>query len=85
MQRLQMAIKMPDAISTERDEIDESEWSDIQNEILRHWIDIALYRLEEGNVLEADFTKRIAIISDLLNQVLSNRSRTHHKCTRAFT
>ena len=34
MQRLQMAIKMPDAISTERDDIDESEWADIQNEIL---------------------------------------------------
>jgi uncharacterized protein (TIGR00255 family) len=71
IQRLQMAIKMPDAISTERNEIDESEWSDIQNEILKALDRIALYRLEEGNVLEADFTKRITIISDLLNQVLA--------------
>ena len=70
MQLLQMAIKMPDAISTERDEIDETEWEDIQNEILKALDNIALYRLEEGNVLEADFTKRIAIISDLLDQVL---------------
>jgi uncharacterized protein (TIGR00255 family) len=70
MQRLQMAIKMPDAISTERDEIDETEWSEIQNEILKAIDHIALYRLEEGKVLEADFAKRIAIISSLLNQVL---------------
>ena len=71
MQLLQMAIKMPDAISTERDEIDETEWTDIQNEILKALDNISLYRLEEGNVLEADFTKRIAIISDLLDQVLT--------------
>ena len=71
MQRLQMAIKMPDAISTERDDIDESEWADIQNEIHNALENILLYRLEEGRVLEADFTKRITIISDLLNQVLA--------------
>ena len=71
MQRLQMAIKMPDAISTERDDIDESEWDDIQNEIHNALENILLYRLEEGRVLEADFTKRITIISDLLNQVLA--------------
>ena len=71
MQHLQMAIKMPDAISTERDDIDESEWDDIQNEIHNALENILLYRLEEGRVLEADFTKRITIISDLLNQVLA--------------
>ena len=71
VQLLQMAIKMPDAVSTERDEIDETEWADIQNEILKALDNISLYRLEEGNVLEADFTKRIAIISDLLDQVLT--------------
>ena len=48
MQRLQMAIKMPDAISTERDDIDESEWADIQNEIHNALENIVLYRLEEG-------------------------------------
>ena len=71
MQRLQMAIKMPDAISTERDEINETEWSDIEREIQKALENIAQYRLEEGNVLEADFRKRIAVISDLLEQVLA--------------
>ena len=71
MQHLQMAIKMPDAISTERDEIDETEWSDIEREIQKALENITQYRLEEGNVLEADFRKRIAVISDLLEQVLA--------------
>jgi uncharacterized protein (TIGR00255 family) len=70
MDFLQMAIKMPDAISTEREDIDESEWADIQNEILNALENIRAYRLEEGNVLELDFTKRITIISNLLEQVL---------------
>jgi uncharacterized protein (TIGR00255 family) len=70
MDFLQMAIKMPDAISTEREDIDESEWADIQNEILNALENIRVYRMEEGNVLELDFTKRISIISNLLEQVL---------------
>jgi uncharacterized protein (TIGR00255 family) len=67
---LKMAVKMPDAISTERDDIDENEWASILNEIHTALEKIELYRLEEGKVLEADFSNRIAIISDLLEQVL---------------
>ena len=70
MDFLQIAIKMPDAISTEREDIDESEWADIQNEILNALENIRVYRMEEGNVLELDFTKRISLISNLLEQVL---------------
>ena len=70
MELLKMAVKMPDAISTERDDIDENEWASIQNEIHTALEKIELYRLEEGKVLEADFSNRIAIISDLLEQVL---------------
>ena len=33
IQFLQMAIKMPDALSTERDDIDETEWVKIEKEI----------------------------------------------------
>ena len=70
MELLKMAVKMPDAISTKRDDIDENEWASIQNEIHTALEKIELYRLEEGKVLEADFSNRIAIISDLLEQVL---------------
>ena len=64
MQFLQMAIKMPDALSTERDDIDEIEWDDIQKEILKALENISHYRLEE------DFAKRVGIISNLLEKVL---------------
>lgn len=70
MQFLQMAIKMPEALSTERNDIDESEWGDIQKGIRNALDSISHYRLEEGKVLEADFTKRIGIISKLLGEVL---------------
>jgi uncharacterized protein (TIGR00255 family) len=70
MELLKMAVKMPDAISTERDDIDENEWASILNEIHTALEKIELYRLEEGKVLEADFSNRIAIISNLLEQVL---------------
>ena len=70
MQFLQMAIKMPEALSTERNDIDESEWGDIQKGICNALDSISHYRLEEGKVLEADFTKRVGIISKLLDEVL---------------
>ena len=70
MQFLQMAIKMPDAISTERDDVDENEWDNIYIEIRKAIENISQYRLEEGIVLEADFKKRIGIINNLLEEVL---------------
>ena len=70
MQFLQMAIKMPDAISTERDDVDENEWDNIYIEIRKAIENISQYRLEEGIVLEADFKKRIGIINNLLEEVI---------------
>ena len=70
MQFLQMAIRMPDAISTERDDVDENEWDNIYIEIRKAIENISQYRLEEGIVLEADFKKRIGIINNLLKEVL---------------
>jgi uncharacterized protein (TIGR00255 family) len=70
IQFLQMAIKMPDALSTERNDIDETEWVKIEKEIQKALEKISVYRAEEGKVLEADFTKRIGMISNLLEQLL---------------
>ena len=67
---LKMAIRLPDAVTTERDEIDEDEWKLIQTEIdsaLKHLID---YRLHEGKSLEADFLDRIKNINELLKKVI---------------
>ena len=70
IQFLQMAIKMPDAMSTERDDINECEWDNIYREICKAIENISHYRLEEGKVLEVDFKKRVGIINNLLEKVL---------------
>ena len=68
---LKMAIKMPDALNTERDEIDETEWESIQTEINSTLDKIQAYRLEEGKALENDFVLRISNIENLLKQVIA--------------
>ncbi|MFD2543075.1 YicC/YloC family endoribonuclease [Lacinutrix gracilariae] len=67
---LKMAVRFPDALNTERDEIDENEWNTILDEIKVALSRIDTYRLDEGKVLEADFKNRIASIADLLEQVI---------------
>lgn len=67
---LKMAVRMPDAITTERDEIDENEWNAIQSEIDTALENIKAYRKDEGETLKQDFENRIAILRDLLNQVI---------------
>ncbi|WP_412987172.1 YicC/YloC family endoribonuclease [Pontimicrobium sp. IMCC45349] len=67
---LKMAVRMPDALSTDRDEIDKEEWKAIENEIASALQKINTYRSEEGLALETDFKKRIANIDALLNDVI---------------
>jgi uncharacterized protein (TIGR00255 family) len=68
---LKMAVRFPDALNTVREEIDENEWHIIQNEINTAVEDLSSHRLDEGKVLEQDFNKRVAIIDDLLEQVIA--------------
>ena len=67
---LKMAIRLPDAVTTERDEIDEDEWSQISKEIDSSLEKIQEYRIDEGKSLEADFIARAQNISELLDQVI---------------
>lgn len=68
---LKMAIRMPDAVTTERDEIDEDEWSEIASEINTAIEKIQQYRLDEGKSLESEFYDRVKNISDLLEEVIA--------------
>jgi len=70
MDLLQMAIRMPDAVTTERDEIDEGEWKTIESEIKSTLDKIAKYRAEEGKALEDDLSLRVNNISSLLEDVI---------------
>lgn len=68
---LKMAIRLPDAVTTERDEMDEDEWDEIAAEINTALDHIQQYRIDEGKSLESEFFDRIQNISDLLDQVIT--------------
>ena len=68
---LKMAVKMPDAFKTEREEIDEDEFSEILKAVTQALVEINIYRTDEGEVLKNDFLQRIAIIGKHLEEVLA--------------
>ena len=67
---LKMAIKMPDSINAEKEEIDEQEWSLIINGIQDALKKIENYRKDEGEALHNDFSNRINSIKSLLKQTI---------------
>jgi len=67
---LKMAVRLPDAVTTERDEIDEEEWNIIANGIKDAISKIMVYRKDEGEILKGDFTERINTLKQLLEKVI---------------
>ena len=68
---MKMAVRMPDALKTERDEIDETEWKQIQTVIDDALDNIAQFRKDEGVSLEKEFLHRIANIMTLMNNAVA--------------
>lgn len=67
---MKMAVRMPDALKTERDEIDENEWKQIQKVIDEAVEAIVQFRRDEGVALEKEFLHRIANIMTLMNNAV---------------
>ena len=68
---MKMAVRMPDALKTERDEIDENEWKQIQTVIDEALENIANFRKDEGASLEKEFQLRISNINNLMSEAVS--------------
>ncbi|MBV7268722.1 YicC/YloC family endoribonuclease [Winogradskyella luteola] len=68
---LKMAIRLPDAVTTERDDIDEEEWTQIANGINEAVSKIVAYRKDEGAILKQDFIDRISTLRQLLEKVIT--------------
>ena len=68
---MKMAVRMPDALKTERDEIDENEWKEIQKVIDQALENMAQFRKDEGVSLEKEFLHRIANIMTLMNNAVA--------------
>ena len=68
---LKMAVKMPDALKTEREELNEGEWAEINVKIKEAIKEIIQYRIDEAASLEDDFKLRIKNIQSFLVEVKS--------------
>lgn len=66
---LRMAISMPDALKTEREELDENEWDLIDQNIDLGIKEIVQYRIDEAASLEIDFKERVTNIRVYLEEV----------------
>ena len=68
---LKMAVKMPDSMKTEREEIDAGEFKNILEAVNEALTALNHYRSDEGTVLGNDFKIRIKNISELLIKVVA--------------
>lgn len=70
VEMLKMAMRMPDALKTEREEINKEEFDSIEKTLSDALNEIDTFRIEEGKVLEKDFMERVKSISNLLEEVI---------------
>ena len=76
---LKMAIRLPDALKTEREELNEDEWSEIEKGISEVLEKIVTYREDEGKALCEDFELRLVNISNLLAKIIEiDPQRVNH-------
>jgi uncharacterized protein (TIGR00255 family) len=68
---MKMAVRMPDALKTERDEIDENDWIEIQKVIQEALDNIVQFRVDEGKSLENEFQLRIGNIRKYMTDALA--------------
>lgn len=68
---LKMAVRMPDALKTERDEIDEKEFKAIEAAVEEALTEINDFRSSEGKALEDELVQRAKNIQQLLQEVIA--------------
>ncbi|HEX7411648.1 MAG TPA: YicC/YloC family endoribonuclease [Bacteroidales bacterium] len=66
---LPVIARMPDIIKAEREELDETEWQQVNIAIHEALAQFDTFRLQEGALLEKDMVKRVALILKLLQEV----------------
>ena len=68
---LSIAMRLPDVLKTEREELDEEEWQKIESGISEAIEKLNEFRSSEGNELKRDFEHRVAVLEDKLKEVIS--------------
>lgn len=67
---LEMALRFPDTMKTDKEDINEEEYVEIVKTLKGALKEINIFRSEEGAVLERDFVERIKELENLLNRVI---------------
>ena len=68
---LKMAVRMPDALKTEREEVNEEEFEAIESAVEEALLEINEFRSAEGRVLEEELVQRAENIISLLKRVMA--------------
>jgi uncharacterized protein (TIGR00255 family) len=68
---LKMAVRLPDALKTEREELDENEYKSILENLDLALDEINTYRADEGASLKTEFELRISNLQQLLIDVIA--------------
>lgn len=66
---LELALRMPDTLKTEKNDIDPAEYEAIKKAMKQALSEISKFRSEEGSVLEQDFLSRLGGLNQLLQKV----------------
>ena len=66
---LELALRMPDTLKTDKDDIDPEEFKAIEDALKKALEAINTFRTEEGKVLEKDFVNRLSTLNGLLDKV----------------
>jgi len=66
---LEIAMRLPDALKTVREELDEGEWLVIEKAIDEAIVAVNKFRADEGKVLQQDFVNRVQTIQQLSIEV----------------
>lgn len=68
---LELALRMPDTLKTDRDDSDEGEIAAIKEALKKALAALQSFRTTEGQVLEKDFETRLKMLRELLQEVIS--------------
>ena len=66
---LELALRMPDTLRSDKDDLDEAEYTSIKEAMKGALLKIKSFREKEGSVLEADFKLRLETLGKLLDEV----------------
>ncbi|MEM8508729.1 MAG: YicC/YloC family endoribonuclease [Bacteroidota bacterium] len=66
---LELALRLPDTLKTDKDELDDAEYLAIKTGLQQALAALVRFREEEGKVLDQDFKLRLKLLRALLQQV----------------